>query len=214
MELKLSMLSTLFTGILIVLLSSCTLSSSNKELPTAKLQQPKTAESQNYQYLIGPHDTLDIFVWRNPDISGSFIVRPDGKITTSLAEDLVVSGQTPTQVARMMETVLAKYLRDPIVTVTVSGFIGPFSEQIRVIGEAGNPRAINYRKNMTLLDVMIQVGGLTTFAAGNDASIIRVINKKQQQFSLRLDDLIRDGDISANVDILPGDIIIIPETWF
>jgi len=184
------------------------------ELPSAKLQETKTTSSSGYEYLVGAHDTLQIFVWRNPDISGSFIVRPDGKITTSLAEDLVVAGKTPTQIARMLEGVLAKYLRDPIVTVTVSGFVGPFSEQVRVIGEATNPKSINYSKNMTLLEVMIQVGGLTTFADGDSASVIRVIAGEQNQYALRLDDLVRYGDMSANIDILPGDIIIIPETWF
>lgn len=199
--------------LMIVLLASCS-SSTIKDLPTATLQQPKTINAADYQYLVGTDDTLSIFVWRNPDISGSFIVRPDGKITTSLAEDLVVAGKTPTEIARMMEEVLSKYLRDPIVTVTVSNFVGPYSEQIRIIGEATNPRAINYRQNMTLLDVMIAVGGLTPFADGNDASVIRIIDGKQQQYYLHLDDLIRDGDLTANVDILPGDIIIIPETWF
>lgn len=158
--------------------------------------------------------TSTFFVWRNPEISGSFIVRPDGKITTSLVEDVNVSGKTPTQLARDLEQELSKYIRDPIVTVSVTGFSGPFSEQVRVIGEATNPQAVNYQENMTLLDLMIAVGGLTEFAAGDSAKLIRVVDGTQREYSVRVDSLVRDGDISNNVDILPGDILIIPETWF
>lgn len=196
----------------IFFLAAC--SNSSGELPTAPIQQPVTSKASEYQYLIGTHDELQIFVWRNPDISGTFKVRPDGKITTSLAEDIDVVGKTPTQVARILEEVLAKYLRDPIVTVTVNEFVGPFSEQVRVVGEATQPRALYYRKGMTLLDVMIMVGGLTTFADGDSSVLVRVVDGEQKQFELRIDDLIRDGDLSANVNVLPGDVIIIPETWF
>ncbi|MEY8251397.1 MAG: polysaccharide export protein, partial [Colwellia sp.] len=167
-----------------------------------------------YKYLIGSGDVLNIFVWRNPEVSGSFIVRPDGMITTSLVEDIKVTGKTPSELARSIEEILATYLRDPIVTVTVENFVGPFSEQIRVIGEAAQPRAINYTQHMTLLDVMIQVGGLTEFADGNDAVLIRIENDKQKQYQVMIDQLLKDGEITANVDMLPGDIIIIPEAWF
>ena len=147
-------------------------------------------------------------------MSGTFTVRPDGMITTSLVEDIPVSGKTPTELAREIEQVLGTYLRDPVVTVTVGGFVGPFSEQIRVIGEAASPQSINYKKNMTLLDVMIQVGGLTEFADGNDAILVRIENGEQKQYALSIDELLQDGEIAANIDMLPGDIIIVPEAWF
>jgi polysaccharide export outer membrane protein len=187
---------------------------SNNTLPSATLHPSNTANINSYKYLIGSGDVLNIFVWRHPDISGSFNVRPDGMITTSLVEDIKVSGKTPTELARSIEEILAAYIRDPMVTVTVANFVGPFSEQIRVIGEASQPRAINYTQHMTLLDVMIQVGGLTEFADGNDAVLIRIKNGKQQQYQVMIDKLLKDGEISANVDMLPGDIIIIPEAWF
>lgn len=135
-------------------------------------------------------------------------------ITTSLVEDIPVTGKTPSQLAREIEKVLGQYIKSPIVTVSVGNFIGPFSEQVRVIGEATNPQAVNYRQNMTLLDLMIQVGGLTEFADGNGAILVRVEEGLQKEYSIQLDDLIREGDIRANADILPGDIIIIPEDWF
>ncbi len=197
--------------LLVTLLSGC---SSNNLLPSATLHPSNTANINSYKYLIGSGDVLNIFVWRHPDISGSFNVRPDGMITTSLVEDIKVSGKTPTELARSIEEILAAYIRDPMVTVTVANFVGPFSEQIRVIGEAAQPRAINYTQHMTLLDVMIQVGGLTEFADGNDAVLIRIENGKQNQYQVLIDELLKDGEISANVDMLPGDIIIIPEAWF
>lgn len=194
-----------------LLLGGC---ANNNTLPRATVQSSVTTSVDNYQYLIGPDDTLTIFVWRNPELSGTFIVRPDGKISTSLVEDVAVSGKTPTQLARDMEQILAKYIRDPVVTVSVNGFVGPYSEQVRVIGQALNPQAVNYRQYMTLLDLMIAVGGLTEFAAGNSAKLVRSSNGSQRTYDVKLDDLIRDGNIAANVDILPGDIIIIPEAWF
>ncbi|TLU65764.1 sugar ABC transporter substrate-binding protein [Thalassotalea litorea] len=198
----------------IVFLGIITGCSSNQSLPSATVHPAQTETADSYNYLIGPGDQLNIFVWRNPDVSGSFIVRPDGKITTSLVEDIMASGKTPTQLARTIEEQLSTYLREPIVTVTVNRFVGPYSEQIRVIGEAAQPRAVSYGKNMTLLDVMIAVGGLTQFADGNQSVLVRVENGEQKQYLLNIEDLIRDGDISANVDVLPGDIIVIPEAWF
>ena len=183
-------------------------------LPRATVHSSMTTTVENYQYLIGPNDTLTIFVWRNPELSGSFIVRPDGKISTSLVEDVEVSGKTPTQLARDIEQILGKFIRDPVVTVSVTNFVGPYSEQVRVIGEAVSPQAIAYREYMTLLDLMIAVGGLTEYAAGNNAKLVRSVYGGQRTYRIRLDDLIREGNISANVDILPGDIIIIPEAWF
>lgn len=171
-------------------------------------------EKVPHDYLIGPGDTLNIIVWRNPEISMSVPVRPDGKITTPLVEDLPASGITSTQLARDIEETLSKYLQQPVVTVVITGFVGPFSEQIRVIGEAANPQALPYREHMSLMDVLIAVGGITDFAAGNRARIIRTIDGKQQQFRVRLNDLIRDGDITANVPVYQGDILVIPESYF
>jgi len=199
-------------GLLLVqVISAC---SSTNNLPTATLHPSNTADINSYKYLIGSGDVLNIFVWRNPEVSGSFVVRPDGMITTSLVEDIEVAGKTPTELARSIEEILGTYLREPIVTVTVNSFVGPFSEQIRVIGEAAQPRAINYTQHMTLLDVMIQVGGLTEFADGNDAVLVRIEDGQQKQYEIMIDELLKDGEISANVDMLPGDIIIIPEAWF
>jgi len=197
--------------LLVTVLTGC---NSHGTLPSATLHPSNTNNINAYKYLIGSGDVLNIFVWRNPEVSGSFVVRPDGMITTSLVEDIKVSGKTPTELARSIEETLATYLRDPIVTVTVASFVGPFSEQVRVIGEAAQPRAINYTQHMTLLDVMIQVGGLTEFADGNDAVLIRIEEGKQKQYQVMIDQLLKDGEISANVDMLPGDIIIIPEAWF
>lgn len=168
----------------------------------------------SHDYLIGPGDNVNITVWRNPEVSMTVPVRPDGKITTPLVEDLPASGKTSSQLARDIEKALAKYIQDPIVTVIVTGFVGPYSEQIRVIGQAAKPQALPYRDNMTLIDVLIAVGGLTTFADGNAASIIRRVNGKQQQFKVLLNNLINDGDMSANVFMRPGDVLIIPESFF
>jgi polysaccharide export outer membrane protein len=168
----------------------------------------------SHDYLIGPGDTVDVIVWRNPEVSMAVPVRPDGKITTPLVEDLPASGKTSTQLARDIEQALSKYIQQPVVTVVVTEFVGPYTEQIRVIGEATKPQALPYREEMTLMDVLIEVGGMTDFAAGNKARIIRNIEGKQQQFRVRLDDLIRDGDISANVPMRQGDVLVIPESFF
>lgn len=178
--------------------------------------QPPLGEisDSDYTYLIGPGDNLNIFVWRNPDISSSVVVRPDGKVSTPLVDDLQASGRTPTELAREVENVLSEYIRDPLVTISVSGFVGEYYEQIRVLGEAAEPRSIPYRRSMTLLDVMIDVGGLTDFADGNGATLVRTTGDEQTEFRVRLEDLVRDGDITANRAVQPGDIIIIPESFF
>ncbi|MEJ2452498.1 MAG: polysaccharide export protein, partial [Gammaproteobacteria bacterium] len=164
--------------------------------------------------LIGPGDTLKIYVWRNPDISVTVPVRPDGYISTPLVEDIKAIDKTPEQLARGIERRLAKYIRDPVVTVIVTNFVGTYSKQVRVIGEAAKPQALSYRQNMTLLDVMIAVGGLTDYAAGNSAKIIRKVNGKTIEIPIKLTDLLQDGDISANKRVLPGDIILIPQSIF
>jgi polysaccharide export outer membrane protein len=165
-------------------------------------------------YLVGPGDNINIIVWRNPEVSMSVPVRPDGKITTPLVEDLPAAGKTSTQLARDIEKALEKFIQQPVVTVVVTGFVGQFSEQIRVIGAASRPQALQYRRDMSLMDVMIAVGGVTEFASGNRANLIRTVNGKQETFNVRLNDLIREGDIKANVPVLPGDILIIPESFF
>jgi polysaccharide export outer membrane protein len=177
-------------------------------------QQPVETQVTDTQYLIGPGDAVNIIVWRNPEVSMSVPVRPDGKITTPLVEDLPAAGKTSTALARDIEKALAKYIQQPVVTVVVTSFVGNYDEQVRVIGQAAKPQALAYRRDMSLMDVMIAVGGTTEFAAGNRASLIRSVDGKQQRFNVRLDDLIKQGDISANVPMRPGDVLVIPESYF
>ena len=174
---------------------------------------PAAAATADYNYLVGPGDTLNIIVWRNPELSLSVPVRPDGKLSTPLVDELFVQGKTSIDIARDVEKALSKVVRDPVVTVIVTSFVGPYSEQIRVVGEAAKPQALPYKLQMTLLDVMIAVGGLTDFADGNAASITRAA-EGGKRYSVRLKDLIKRGDISANTEMKPGDILIIPQGWF
>ncbi len=209
----------------------------------------------DYTYIIGPGDSLEIFVWGNPDISRTVVVRPDGKITTPLVDDLLASGKTPYDLAREVEKELSKYVRDPQVAIIVSGFQGIYSQQVRVIGQISggyssgggrlggssggssfgssgggfnfnssgssgrgfnrySARSLPYSKEMSLLDLLIQLGGIGQYADGNRASIIRTIGGEKKQFSVRIDDLLEEGDMSANVKIMPGDILIVPEAFF
>jgi polysaccharide biosynthesis/export protein len=174
---------------------------------------PTSAATPDYRYVIGPGDTVNIIVWRNAELSMSVPVRPDGRITTPLVEDLPALGKDPTTLARDIEGALGKFIREPVVTVIVTNFAGPYSEQIRVIGEAARPQALAYRQNMTMLDVMIAVGGLTDFADGNAAVLLRT-SEGGKQYTVRLKDLVRRGDVSANVDVKPGDVLIVPQSWF
>jgi polysaccharide export outer membrane protein len=174
---------------------------------------PATLASVDYNYHIGPSDVVNVIVWRNAELSMSVPVRPDGRITTPLIDDLEALGKTPTELERDMEKALAKYIRDPVVTVIVTNFVGPASEQVRVIGEAAKPQTLAYRKDMTVLDVMIAAGGLTDFADGNAAKIFRT-SDGGKLYSVRLRDLVKNGDIGANVAMRPGDILIIPQSWF
>lgn len=164
-------------------------------------------------YLIGPGDTLQVFVWRNPELTTTVPVRPDGKISTPLVADMVAVGKTPSQLARDMEKVLAEYIRTPNVSVIVSNPTSSFS-QIRVVGQAVSPRAIPYRRGLTVLDAVLQVGGLSKFAAGNRAKIVRQVGGKTEDVRVRLDDLIDKGDIRQNLELQPGDILVIPEARF
>lgn len=172
------------------------------------------SQGQIQKYIIGPGDQLNVFVWGDKELSTQVVVRPDGLISTPLVEDLQASGKTPTELARSLERKLSKYIKNPTVTISISSFFGQYNDQVRVVGQATKPRAIPFREGMTLLDVVIAVGGLTEFAAGNKASIVRKIDGKTEQFRVKLDDLIRDGDIRANAKMLPGDVLIIPESWF
>lgn len=175
---------------------------------------PAAAATASPDYLIGPGDNVSINVWRNPEVSMTVPVRPDGKITTPLVEDLEASGKTPTALARDIEKALGKFIQQPVVTVIVTGFVGTYGEQIRVIGQAAKPQALPYRRDMSLMDVLIAVGGVTEFASGNKASIIRNVDGKMQKLPVRLNDLIKDGDISANIPVRPGDVLVIPESFF
>ena len=192
-------------GLVVLIAAGCT----SVKHPAA----PVTAASPDYRYLIGPGDSVNIVVWRNPELSNTVTVRPDGRLTTALVEDLQAMGKDPTTLARDIEKELAKFIRDPVVTVIVAGGVGPYSEQIRVVGEASKPQALSYRQKMTLLDVMIAVGGITDFADGKRAVILRS-SDSNKQYAVRIRDLIKRGDVSANVDMKPGDVLIIPQSWF
>ncbi|MGI0034674.1 MAG: XrtA/PEP-CTERM system exopolysaccharide export protein [Nitrososphaera sp.] len=192
-----------------VLIASCSFFSDKSAITL------NDSEKRNYEYLIGPGDQLNIFVWQNPEVSVKGIpVRPDGKIAVPLAGDVVASGKTSKEFAQDIKKAIAEYIRDPIVTVTVVSFIGQYAEQIRVVGAAVKPKALAYGNNMTLLDVMILVQGLTPFADGNRAKLVRTINGKEVETTVRLEDLLQTGDMSANVKVHPGDVLIIPEAWF
>jgi polysaccharide export outer membrane protein len=200
-----AMLRLLFIAILGGLVVGC----ASSKYPPA----PTTAASDDYNYHIGPGDTVNIVVWRNPELSMSVPVRPDGKLASPLIEDLPAIGKNPTALARDIEQALSKFIRDPVVTVIVTQFVGPYSEQIRVVGEAAKPQVLPYKQKMTLLDVMIAVGGMTDFADGNGASILRPADGSKQ-YGVRIKDLVKRGDVSANVEMKPGDVLIIPRSWF
>ena len=174
---------------------------------------PTSAASPDYNSVIGPGDTVNIVVWRNPELSMVVPVRPDGKIAAPLVEDLPAMGKDATTLARDIEAALGKFIRDPVVTVIVTAFVGPYSEQIRVVGEAAKPQTLPYKQKMTLLDVMIAVGGMTDFADGNSTTLLRTA-EADKQYSVRVKDLIKSGDVSANVEMKPGDVLIIPRSWF
>ncbi len=202
--------STVF--LLCLLLAAC---GGAPTLPSAGgVSERNTVPEDQSNYRIGPGDQLQIFVWRNPEISTSVPVRPDGKISTPLVEDMLAVGKTPSQLARDMEEVLATYIKSPSVNVIVSGFQGIPEEQIRVVGQAANPQTVAYREGMTVLDVVIAVGGLGEFAAGNRSKIVRRVDGRSIEYKVRLNDLINKGDISQNVEVQPGDILVIPEALF
>ena len=180
----------------------------------ADFEPVQPVDQQAYDYIVGPGDTLDIFVWGYEDLSVKLPVRPDGRITTRLVEDLLASGKTPTVLAREIEEHYKEFVKDPTVTVTVSKFVGSPDQQIKVVGGGAAPQTVPYRNRMTLLDLMIEVGGLEEFASGNRAVLVRVQNGERVSRRVRLTDLLNNGDISANVDLLPGDVLIVPQSWF
>lgn len=165
-------------------------------------------------YVIGPGDGLRVFVWGHNDLSTTVQVRPDGEISTPLVEDMQAAGRTPTELARAVEEALAEYVRSPTVTIIVQQFVGEYDRQIRVVGQATQPQALSYRDGMSLLDVMIAVGGLSEFAAGNKAKIIRKRNGKEVVIKVRISDLLNKGRMDQNVKMIPGDVLIIPESIF
>jgi polysaccharide export outer membrane protein len=184
--------------------------------PLAAAGKPSSSTLPAQDYVIGAGDSLSVFVYRNPDLSEPGVaVRPDGRISVPLIEDIVAAGKTPTQLAREIEDRLKKYIQDPNVTIIVRSFIGPPDRQVRVIGEATDPQAIPYREKMTLLDVMIATKGLTRYAAGNRAVIVRLdAHGKAESIPVKLNDLLKEGDIADNVEMEPGDTLIIPQSWF
>lgn len=198
----------------LTLLSACAGTPRGPELPPATYVSAN--EGPGEQYRIGPLDELQIFVWRNPELGATVQVRPDGRITTPLITDLPAVGKTPKMLSDDIKLRLAEYINDPIVSVIVKSFAGTFSQQIRVVGATEKPASIPYRANMTLLDAMIAVGGLSEFAAGNRARLIRADRETgmQREYSVRIDDLLKRGDSQANVLLRPGDVIIIPESMF
>ncbi|MYM62022.1 XrtA/PEP-CTERM system exopolysaccharide export protein [Pseudomaricurvus sp. HS19] len=175
---------------------------------------PEVSQAPDYEYIVGAGDSVEIFVWGNPELSTTVVVRPDGKITTRLVEDIPASGRSSTQLAREIETAYSRYVKSPVVSVIVNRFVGVPTQQVRVVGEALQPLSVPYNKHMSLLDLMIAVGGLSEFAAGNKSVLVRNFNGQQEMYTLRLDDLLKDGDISVNTPMMPGDIVIIPEAWF
>ena len=206
--------SLLTLGLVGATVSACTSTGGRPELPPAAYVANK--ELPGEEYVIGPLDQLNIFVWRNPELSSKVQVRPDGRITTPLINDMPAVGKTPAILADDMKKALGAYIKDPIVSVIVENFSGTYSQQVRIVGATEKPASIPYRANMTLLDAMIAVGGLSQYAAGNKARLVRYDREtgKQTEFALQIGNLLKKGDSSANVRLEPGDVIIIPESMF
>ena len=190
-------------------LGGCASEPKSETVPTAANDSAAQAE-----YRIGPGDTLQVFVWNQPELTVTVPVRPDGMISTPLISGVPAAGKTAPELSKDLEVALSEFVRNPTVSVMVTGFVGTYADQIRVVGQAAQPQSLPYRANMTLLDVMISVGGLAEFAAGNRAVLVRQEDGKQTRINVRLRDLLDDGDISANLPVRPGDILIIPESRF
>ena len=206
----------LATTVSALALTGCSMGAgrSGRSLPSASFVNSTSEVSESY--LVGPSDEITVFVWRNPELSTTVQVRPDGRITTPLITDMVAVGKTPAQLAEDIRVVLARFIQDPLVSVMVNRPQGTFSQQVRIVGATERPAAIPYRANMTLLDAMIAVGGLSEFAAGDRARLVRIDREsgQQREYDLRIASLLRRGDVRANVRLEPGDVIIIPESMF
>ena len=200
--------------VLIVLAVAVTACGSSRPSYKAAEVSETSAAAQSSEYSIGPGDSLQIFVWDHVDLSTNVQVRPDGKISTPLVEDLQAAGRTPTQLARDIEGVLKEYVRSPVVTVIMQGFVGEGAQQIRVVGQAVSPSALQYKQGMTILDVIIAVGGLSEFAAGNKAKVVRKTADGEVEIRVKLNDLLNDGDTEQNIRMMPGDVLIIPQSFF
>ncbi len=202
------------TAMLSLVLSGCGSVSAGAQLPPASFVALQ--EGPGEEYVIGPLDELTIFVWRNPELGASVQVRPDGRITTPLITDMPAVGKTPSMLSEDIKLQLSQYIQEPIVSVIVNKFAGTFSQQVRIVGATEKPASIPFRANMTLLDAMIAVGGLSEYAAGNKARLVRFDKQtgSQKEYAVRIGDLLRKGDTKANVLLMPGDVIIIPESTF
>jgi polysaccharide export outer membrane protein len=195
-------------------LTGCAGGGGGQQLPSASFVSMQ--EGPGEEYVIGPLDELTIFVWRNPELGASVQVRPDGRITTPLITDMPAVGKTPSMLAEDLKLQLSQYIQEPLVSVIVNKFAGTFSQQVRVVGATEKPASLPYRANMTLLDAMIAVGGLSEYASGNRAKLVRFDKTlgRQREYAVHLGDLLRKGDSRANVMLAPGDVIIIPESMF
>jgi polysaccharide export outer membrane protein len=180
---------------------------------TVAQAQAPAPPSVSPAYIIGPGDTLQVFVWRNPELTSTVPVRPDGKISTPLVEDMVAVGKTSSRLARDIETVLAQYVKSPQVNVIVTQPVSAFS-QIKVIGQVVKPTSLPYRDGMTVLDAILQVGGLAPYAAGNRAKIVRLEGGKETEIKIKLEALVNGGDMKQNLPLAPGDVLVVPETRF
>lgn len=193
-----------------VLLSGC----ANNVLPPSDVANMTSMKDGEYQYQIGTDDVLSVFVWHNPDVSGDYAVRPDGKISMALTKPILAAGKTAEQLASDITEALSEYIKTPKVTVMIKSAVGSVSAQVRIVGDAVKPVSVAYRHGMTLMDLMIQVGGMSKYADGNDAVLVRIENGEPKEYEIRIEDLMVDADLEANVDLKPGDVIRIPEAWF
>lgn len=214
MRTKVSLKPLLASAAIGLLLSGCAGGPSGNTLEPARATPLQEGPSE--EYVIGPLDKLTVHVWRNDELGAEVQVRPDGRITTPLVADMPAVGKTPTMLAEDIRLQLSQYIQEPIVTVIVNEFVGTFNQQVRIVGATAEPASIPYRANMTLLDAMIAVGGLSEFAAGNRARLVRFDREtgEQREYDLRINDLLRRGDTDANVLLRGGDVIIIPESFF
>lgn len=172
-----------------------------------------TAAAVGADYRIGPGDNLQIYVWQNPDLSVTVPVRQDGKVSTPLVEDMLAAGKTASDLARDIERVLSEYVRSPKVNVFVLNAVSALS-QVKVTGQVKNPQALPFHEGMTVLDAVLAVGGITEFAAGNRAKVVRTAGGQEQEIKIRLDKLLEKGDMSQNIPLRPGDVLLIPQSRF